>query len=92
LTKQIGDGAGEQFRIVVAGQAVKVAERKATPGSAQNTEPSNAVMGVEEGMGQRQGVKHLRAGGKLFEIDGAEGNGGVAEGCRDGDEGIPSAG
>ena len=91
LGEQFGDGAGEELGIVGAGEGVQVGEREAAPGSAENTEPGDAVEGIEEGAGEGERVEDFGAGGELFKIDGAEGNFGFAQGLGDGGEGVAGA-
>ena len=91
LGEEFGDGAGEEVRVVGTGERVEIAERKATPRGAKGTEPGNTVEWIEEGAGEGEGVQNFRANGELFEIDGAEGNLGCAEGQGNGSEGVAGA-
>jgi ribosomal protein S12 methylthiotransferase accessory factor YcaO len=71
---------------------VQVVEGEAAPGSAENAKPRDAVLGVEQGAGESDGIADLGAVMESFEIDGAEGNGRFAEGLGDGYEGFAGAG
>lgn len=72
--QQLRNRPAQNITIIVAGEFVKVRDRKPTPRRTQHCEPRYAILAIEERAGQRQRIQHLGAFGKSFEIDRAEGN------------------
>jgi hypothetical protein len=91
LGEQLGDGAGEKLWIVGAGEGMEVIKGETAPGGTQGAEPGYSVERIEDGLGEGQRVEDFRAGRKLFEVDGAEGDCDFAEGMGDGGECVAGA-
>ena len=70
---------------------MEVVESEAAPGGAEDAEPGDAVLGIEQSAGQGEGVEDFGAGSEFFQIDGAEWNFRVVEGLGDGGEGVAGA-
>ncbi len=92
LGEQFRHGPGEQFGIVGAGEPVKIVERKPAPWRAQNAQPGHAVLGIEQGAGEAESIKHFGAVFQLFKLDSAKGNACFAQGRGDGRERLAGAG
>ena len=71
---------------VGAGDGVKFGETEAAPRRTQNTEPGDAVFGIEESAGEGDGIEDFGAVVEVLKFDGAEGNFGFAQSGGDGSE------
>ena len=92
LGEQLRYGATQQLGIVGAGETVQIIECKAAPGSAQNAEPRDAIIGVEQGACKCESIAHLGTVLQLFKIDCAERYGCLAERLGNRHEGFAGAG
>ena len=86
LCEQLRYRPRQQLRIVVARKLVQIVERKAAPRGAQNAQPSDAVLRVQQRAGQRERIQHFGPVAQPLEIEGAEGNRSLAQSLGNGRE------
>ena len=84
LESELGHRTGKKLGRVGAGERMQIGEREAAPWSAKHAQPRDAIVRIEERASERKRVDNLRAVLERFKIDGAKGDGGLAQSSGDG--------